>query len=562
MGRHSPADRRGTRTPVLLLSVLLVAVLVGWFTFDLLRDQLAATSCDSTTTLNVAAAPEIAPTVTQIARAFAKQACYAVAVSSRESTAIVEALAVSDGTERPDVWIPESTMWLQRAQDKGAWNTPVSGSSIATSPVVLALTDAAAGQLGWPGTKLTWAQVIGPDARSFTVGMPDPARDPVGMSLLFGLRELIKGTPDPGAASTAAMRRLSPNTESGQSELFARLPGGSSPGEPLAAFPTSETALLRQNARQSEQLVAVYAEPAVPALDYPYVVLPESSESKRQAAGAFLDRLLRGDSADQLAAAGFRTPDGKALRDRSRSGRVSAAPMPPAPVPDVAEVEQVLNAWAAVNLSGRLQVLLDVSGSMNETVPGTGQTRMEITIQAATAGIGLFKPTTRLGLWLFSTRLDGDRDYKELLGMRTVSEHLAAGGLDTLRSVRAAARGSTALYDAVLAAYQDARQNWEAGRINTVIVLTDGKDDNASDIGLDQLLAELGRLQDGRRPLKIIGIGIGPDVDPAELKTIAEATGGEAFTTPDPTKIPDVFYAALSKMLCQPPQCQPGAGAN
>ena len=42
-----------------------------------------------------------------------------------------------------------------------------------------------------------------------------------------------------------------------------------------------------------------------------------------------------------------------------------------------------------------------------------------------------------------------------------------------------------------------------------------------------------------------------------ELKKISEATGGKAFTAPDPTKIGDVFYGALSTMLCQPPLCKP-----
>jgi ABC-type Fe3+ transport system substrate-binding protein len=83
---------------------------------------------------------------------------------------------VSDGTERPDVWIPESTMWLQRAQDKGAWNVPVSGTSIASSPVVLAVAESTATELGWPGKPLSWADLIGPNAKQLTVGFPDPQR--------------------------------------------------------------------------------------------------------------------------------------------------------------------------------------------------------------------------------------------------------------------------------------------------------------------------------------------------------------------------------------------------
>lgn len=561
MGRHSSPTRRGKRSPVILLSALLVVALIGWFTFDFLHNRLKSAGCGSTTVLNVTAAPDVAPTVSAIGQKVSEEdgaGCYKVEVSNRDSAATAESLAVSDGTPRPDVWIPESTLWLQRAQDKGAWNTPITGTSIASSPVVIALTEETATELGWPNQKLTWDELIGPNAKDVQIGFPDPSRDPVGVSTLFGLRDLIKTASDPAGASVAAMRKLSPNTVSQSNELFARLPGGTSTAEPLGGFPTSENSLLRHNVKQDgTQLVAVYADPAVPALDYPFVVLPGASDDKREAARKFLTKLMDQTSSDALADAGFRTPDGKSLRDRSQDKRTSAASMTPVPLPDATEVEQVLNNWAAVNLSGRVQVLLDVSGSMNEPVPGTGKNRMEITMQAAIAGVKLFKPTTKIGWWLFSTKLDGDKDYSVLLPMRTVAEQVAAGALDKLAAVKAVPNGGTGLYDSVLAAYQDARQNWEAGRINVVIVMTDGKNDDPNGISLDALLSQLDTLQDPRRPLKVIGIGIGPGVDPAELKKISEATGGKAFTAPDPTKIGDVFYAALSTMLCQPPLCKP-----
>lgn len=542
----------------MVLSVLLAVALVGWFTFDFLRDRLRASSCASRPVITVTAAPDIAPAIAQIARRAAddENACYQVRVSGRESAAVAESLTVADGTEPPDVWIPESTLWLWRARDTGAWD----GTSVASSPVVLAVTETVAADLGWPDTPPSWARLIGPEASSVTVGFPDPARDPVGVSTLLGLRALVAAAPDPATASTVAMRALSRNTVAQQADLFLRLPGSGDSVEPLEAFPTSENALLRHNATQDVPLVAVYAD--VPALDYPFVVLPDTPSDRRAAAEEFLDRLMNQQSADLLADAGFRTPDGYTLRDRSANGRTSAARMTPVPLPGASEVEQVLSAWAGVNLSGRLQVLLDVSGSMGEQVPGTGQTRMTVTVQAATAGLGLFKPTTKLGLWLFATDLDGAKDFRVLLPVRPMSEQLAAGALDTLRAVEAQPNGNTALYDTVLAAYQDSVRNWEPGRINAVVVMTDGKDDNASDITLDQLLAELGRLQNPNRPLKLVGIGIGPDADRAELTAIAQATGGQAFVAPDPTTIGDVFNKALSLMLCQPPSCQPGASGG
>ena len=119
--------------------------------------------------------------------------------------------------------------------------------------------------------------------------------------------------------------------------------------------------------------------------------------------------------------------------------------------------------WAGVNLSGRVQVLLDVSGSMNQPVPGTNANRMTLTIQAAELGIGLMKPSTKLGLWLFSTKLNGDQDYQELLPMLPISEQARTGGLERLRTVQPVPNGDTGLYDSVLAAYQSARQNYEPG---------------------------------------------------------------------------------------------------
>lgn len=568
MGRHSSAKPRGmrSRSPVIVLSVLLVLALIGWFSFDFLSERLGATSCDTITELNITTAEDIAGVVAHVGNRVSEQdegACYEVNVTGRESAATADSLVLSDGTERPDVWIPESTIWLQRAQEKGAWNVPVNGTSIASSPVVLALTEDAATRLGWPQREPTWPQVLGPEAEGeLTIGLPDPAREPTGVSTLFAVRDMYATADDPGQAITSQLRALSPNTAPRTEDLFARLPGVDSAVEPLDGFPTSELAVLRHNVKNPDApLVAAYPQPAIPALDYPYVVLPETERDKREVAERFLAELIDQESTEVLADAGFRTPDGEMLRDRDRNGRTIGRKMTPIPLPAPADVDEVLNQWAGVNLSARMQVLIDVSGSMNEPVPGTGRNRMAVTLQAAELGIGLMKPTTKLGIWLFSTDLDGpNRDFRELFPVRPIAEHRTTGAIERLRQVEALPNGATGLYDSTLAAYRSARQNYEAGRINVVVVLTDGRNEDPNGISRDQLLGELGALQDPRRPVAIVGIGIGPDIDEAELRAISEATGGQAFTTPDPTKISDVFYAALSRLLCVPPTCQPEAG--
>jgi hypothetical protein len=503
---------RRSGSPVVILSVLLVLTLVGWFGFDYLRDRLASSECGTVTTLRVMAAPDIAPAVTRVSEQDIG-ACYQVDVLPVESGAVVDAL----GGNNPDVWIPESSLWLQRAQERGAWNIPVTGTSVASSPVVLGLTDAAARRAGWPDAPLTWAKMFSGDP---AIGFIDPAADPVGLSALIGLADLTRTAPDPAGAYALTLRKLTKHTVQKQADLFNPAFDGAV---------TSEVLLRRQN------LVGVYADPAIPSLDFPYVVLPGTPDTRRDAAQQFLSKLIAQPAA--LTEAGFRPPDG--------AGQPAVAPVKPP-----ADQDQLLNQWAAANRSARIQVVLDVSGSMAAVVPKAKADRMTLTLKAAELGLTLFKPTTKIGLWRFSTKLDGDKDYQEVLPMRPVSEQLAGGGLQKLRAIRAINGGGTGLYDSVLAAYQSARQNWEPGRINLVVVLTDGRnDDDGRGISRADLLAELAKLQDPKRPLQLVGIGIGPDIDPDELRTITQATGGEAYPTPDPTKIVDTFYAALGRLL-------------
>ncbi|WP_290058195.1 substrate-binding domain-containing protein [Amycolatopsis solani] len=525
MAAH-PARARRIDARVVVLSALLVVALLAWAGVDYLKDRLAGGGCDSTTPVRVTAAPDIATVLTALAGTVPQRDCYRVEVTSSASPATAAALE-ANGATGPDVWVPESSTWLLQARDGGAWNLPETGQSVASSPVVLALTDEVAKQAGWPGKSPSWSDVLAANP----VGLPDPGRDPAAIAALIGLQQLTKDAPDPAAAFTEKIRELS------------------AVKEPYPASPASEQSVL------ARRLGAAYPAAGGPGFDYPYVVLPRASEASRSAAERFLRLLLDQTATKAFADSGFRTPSGQLLGDRPRDTRTNAAPRPGGPPPPEA-VYAVLQAWAGANLSARVQVLLDVSGSMAATVPGTGRSRMALTLEAATQGLGLFKPTTEIGLWLFSTKLDGDKDFKELLPMRSISQQLGAGGVATLQAVKPKPGGATGLYDSILAAYQNARQNWQLGRINVVVVLTDGRNEDSDSIGLPGLLAELNRLQDPRKPLPVIGIGIGPDIDASELRQVSAATGGESFTTPDPRKISDVFYQALSKLMCQPPACK------
>lgn len=511
---------RRVTAPVAGLSVLLVLSIAAWVGGDVVLDRLNATRCTDPATVLVTAAPAVAPALSEVADGLgaSDDDCYRVEVRAEPARETMTRLVAGEAS--PSVWVPESTTWLRQARDSGAWRVPEAGTSVALSPVVLAVKESLKGK--------NWRELIGPGATA-VAGIADPAKDPASLSALLALRGFASAEKDPAAATVAAIRPVSGDYSERAEDLFAR---------PLDVFPTSEQALERHNSTPgAARLTAVASENPVPPLDFPYVVLPDANEAQRAGAEKFLARLR---SATDLGRFGLRAPDDQA------AGL------------DQGFVDETLRLWGGLTLTARVLGVLDVSGSMNQIVPRTGTTRMALAVGAAERGLGMFKPNTQIGLWKFSTRLDGDKDYKEIIPFAPVKEHLASGqAVAAVRATRATANGATGLYDSTLAAYREARKNWELGRINIVAIMTDGRNEDPDSIGQRELLDELAKLQDKRRPLPVIAIGMGPDVDVAELRAIAGATGGGAFTTVDPAGISDIFAQALSTMLCQPPACRP-----
>jgi len=192
---------------------------------------------------------------------------------------------------------------------------------------------------------------------------------------------------------------------------------------------------------------------------------------------------------------------------------------------------------------------------MAARVPGSSETRLSATVKAAQGGAQLLLGTTEIGIWAFSTDLDGDRDYREVVPVGPVGPRRAAIVAE-LGRMRVKPNGATGLYDTTLAAYRDATRNWTPGRINMVLILTDGKDDNASGIGRAELLRQLRGLADRRRPVPILFIGVGPEIDRDELAQIARTTGGQVALTDRPSGIRQIFFTALAEFSCLPPKCR------
>jgi len=227
-------------------------------------------------------------------------------------------------------------------------------------------------------------------------------------------------------------------------------------------------------------------------------------------------------------------------------------------LPDLSAVEKSIREVEVSNEPSRLLALMDISGSMQAGVPGAGgASRMTLAKQAASRGLSLYPPDSEIGLWVFSRDLTGTTDYREVvpvgpLGARsdgvTGEQRLA----EALAATEAIPDGGTGLYDTTLQAVRTMQKGWDPRRVNAVLILSDGMNDDENSITLPDLLTTLKKEQDPRRPVPAISIAFGPDSDVDALTQISTATGGSTYLSQDPRDIGEIFLDAVGQRVCRP----------
>jgi hypothetical protein len=542
--------------------------------------QLTEPACSGQVPLTVAASAEIAPVVQAAAAqwtddgAEVDNVCVAVTVTPAEPVDVAAAIAGKHGisltgvgqasgtTPVPDVWMPDSSSWVLRLSTAASGFKPSSVTSIARSPVVLAVPEPVAQQaFGWPDQKVTWGALVG-QLRTGTrlrTGIVEPTRDSAGLAGLLALGEAAGAAgADSQAATTAALRALAQGRSALRQDLLARFPrstDAATVATALSAAPLSEQAVISYNAAKPPiALAALYLEPAPQSLDYPMAVLPGIDPAKVRAADGLRAALTSRAFRDRLAGQGLRGPDGVGGAGFSAP---TGAPSPAGtPSPEagegggasvVAAIERALSTWTAITLPARMLAVIDVSGSMRQKVPSANNaTRAQVTAEAARRGLQLFDDSWAVGLWTFSTELVGQRDYRQLAPIEPLSSNRAKL-LSVLPLVAQPKRdGGTGLYDTLLAAYRTVQADWDQGRVNSVVMLTDGANQDNKGVDLPGLLNELKKIKDPKRPVQVVMIGIGPSIAPSPLQQITKITGGGVFTTQDPAKIGEIFLKAVS----------------
>ena len=504
-----------------------------------------------------------------------------------------------DGVDRPDVWSPASTMWLNllRFDQQGADTpdtVPDDPASITSTPLVLAMPQPMAEALGWPDAPVGWTDVarlatdpagwgsVGhPEWGAFTLGKTNPYVSTSGLAATIG--QLVAATgkasdltaadvDDPAVAAQLAavessvahygdttltfLSNLAEADRTGRGLSYisavaveeksvvdydAGIPSGN-PDNPLGGTSTRDDA-----ATPEVPLVAVHPAEGTLFSDNPFAVLDADWVTDGQRAGAadFESWLLEPDQQDRFGDAGFRVGDEPPSTLTDAGLAVADDTARRLTVPSGQLLDQARGVWTEQRKRARALLVIDVSGSMDEeaTAPdGRTTTKMELAKTAARAAIAQLTDTDELGVWVFTTGLDGGRFYSELVPVSPVGDN--RDRIDSAIAALAPLDG-TPLYAVTEAAFDAMSELADPAYITGVVLLTDGVNEYDSGPSLDGLVADLER-RARETHVRVFTVAYGEGADLGVLGQIAEATQARAYDATDAARIGRVFRDILS----------------
>lgn len=516
-----------------MVAILLLAVAVfGWFW---LRDQAAnndrsaAAECvEGPATLYVTVDPDIAGPVRAAADKYnatkpkVRDHCAQVQVTARPSAGMVAAFTSGKPWDpalgpEPALWIADSGRSIESMRVPGL----IEGApaSVASSPIVIAVPDDLRKAL--EQAKITWSDLPRLQQGSLSdIGLPGwsglrlalPQGDAT-VAALAAVGSAVSGA-DPLSEAAAQSGQVvsaisglaanAPDSTDTSGALIALAGGGQPQNAPIHAVAATE---------QQVKALAGPAEfkpaGAAPVADYPAAVMsgPWVDKTQNLIAGVFADYLRAPEQAQAFTAAGF------------------AAPAPNVPVPPRPALDKVRATLANPVLGVQSTVLLDVSASMSAT--DGSATKLANVIGALHSTINVMPPDFGLGIWTYGKNLDGTTPYKVQVATAPLTAEQRASITTALNAVHAAELKGDQAYPTLVAAYRSAITNYTAGRTNSILLITDGPNDDSPVTGA-KLLADIAASTDPAHPVRVDVIVIGGQGTDT-LQTLAQRTHG-AYT--------------------------------
>lgn len=492
----------------------------------------------------------------------------------------------------PTIWSPASTVWSDRVAAAGAPNVVSDVKSFTSTPIVFGMPESMAKVLGYPDKQISikdiqkliaapdgWGSVGKSLWGSFKISKTNPNTSTTGLSTILMQSYANSGkAKDLTSADVAGAEAFSKSFESGAihygdttgnvlKTLYNNTNNGNNSNY-VSMIALEETSLINYNKGNpdshtvqpgetltppKEKLVAIYPSEGSMQSDNPAVVLnsPWVTPEKKTAGEAFANFLSTKAAQEILPKYGFRPNDKSVDTSKflnSDSGVDTKMPTVILPKPSVETVSAALDQWGAIRKPNGVLQLIDISGSMDQGI-GDGRTRLEGAIDGAKSNLGNFRATDEVGVWAFTTGISSPvgkniapvRDFGALNG----DKEKTSNGIEDLKNSR---RAGTPLYDTLSTAYDYMKKNAEEGRINAIVVLSDGEDTD-SQTSLSSLLVKINSsAKEGvnTAPVRIFTIAYGKEADKSNLQKISDASGGQMFDASDASRIDEIFKQVMN----------------
>ncbi len=540
-----PRARRGegksSRSWIAILVAVVLLALVGcglcWVIYQIAQRDVVNNSGGNEVTLEVGYSPDKEVLFADLVKRYnasrprtAGNKRITVVASAVESEAMMEA-ALSGQFQ---AICPDSSIWLTQldldwqAQQQTEAALVGETTRFAVSPVVIAMWEDTARSLGYPDQAIGWADLLEvartnpnfkwshPSTSSASGLLATRATFYAGAGKTRGLT-----VEDVTAESTlnyvAALEKTVRYYGEGEQAVIEQVQDKGRAY--LDAFVVQEQLLIRFNSQSKDKLVAIYPVEGAMWADHPLVFLerPDTTADARAAYRSFCDFLLAQEAQNLVLANGYRPTDLSIALDSASSPIKAANGVDPAQpkttlqIPGAAVIEVVRDSWQYAKRKTNVYLIADVSGSMQ------GE-KLEGAREAFLAFLNLIKgDQERVGLVVFSSDVAEAVPLSELATNR-----------ETLRSTISGlqAGGDTALLDAISLAYDRLAQRQDSERINAIVVMTDGKENN-SRIRLRELTAKLQQGRQSAVPVVVFCVAYGGDADLDMLEQISDATGGQ-----------------------------------
>ncbi|HVN54969.1 MAG TPA: VWA domain-containing protein [Anaerolineaceae bacterium] len=454
------------------------------------------------------------------------------------------------GQSQAVVWSPASSLYIPVANAewrKSHSDDLVSGTpkDLVLSPVVIAMWQPMAEALGWPKQPLGWEDVAKlstssegwakynyPEWGAFKFGHTHPDYSNSGLVAIVAQAYAALGKQRGLTAGDLQDPRLRSFLSDVQSSIIHY---GTSTGffgqrmfergpSYLSAAVMYENLVVAQQSKQlsgqSQQLpvVAIYPKEGTFWANHPYIVLnaPWVTADQREAAQAFETFLLDKPQQTKAIELGFRPSDPSIALTAPLDAQHGVDPAQPKTILEIPKadvISGIQTMWEQTKKPVDVVITIDTSESMaGDKIASARSSLVQF--------INLLSDRDRLQVVTFSSEVH------VLTEMTSLGEKRA----DLVRRVSGLIEGGdTRLYDAVAQSVADLQKNGDPRHIRAVVVLSDGQD-TASDLSLDDLLAQLGGGgEDAGNSIKIFTIGYGKDADEKTLKSVAEPSGGREY---------------------------------